>query len=984
MASPKSTLPNDSREDQDSRFEPVHLEKIKHAKIAVGETSNNSGDIQNLEENPDEPVGGLYEPSAGGKKGSGGKQPFTLKGVMRKKGPLALIATILFGGGGILAFLFTPALGLVNFKEMLMGDLNDQLSAYSLRSDAMLRTKIDQRTSGFCSSSIKIRCQFSSMSSKQVERFRKAGFIIEEGDVRKNVFGRERIIRMQTPNGDVINNPQDLRNLSRDPAGRNLMLRAFNPAYMALSDGVANGTFRKLGLSKASWYDPAKGARESARAVVSGERSGKIAAIQTDPDKGQYVVDPESKASPPNNRIYEADDQGRFNQAVADAERVAGPLNDRVNAEVPGKAVSGVLTGAIKGASIVGIADAACTTYNVARTVAAAAKTARALQLAQFSMMYLNTADSIRAGTAEPEEVEFLATKLAEIDTTKEIIDETQTITEEGSPSAVFANLETSPNPNYGKSGYDSAGYAMVARNEAPRLTARELQYTVGGGLNGTFSSVTSDIAATLGGPEGIRDTCGVVQSWWVRGAGLAIGAIAAIGTGGASLIISVGGSIAVAAALPFLEASLIDILKGQVVSEDTDSVDAGNAIVAGGAVINGQIAQARGLKPLTLDGIQEYSTLAQEVKGDYIAAARYEAQAAPFDIMNQYSFLGSFARTLYVPATQMSSSVQGTFTAIPNILATSVSRILPKANALQAEVNIDRFTQCTDAGYEELGIAADVFCNVRYGLSPQELQLDTIEVLDFMLQAGHIDGAGQPKSDAYKEYLQYCVNREDGWGETGQEGTGAEQDKYTGQICMEENATISNFRVYTLDKSIADAMDETEASVALNTFEIVSPVSKDARLTTSFGPRVPPCSGCSSWHQGVDLATSNGAVFSIMDGVVESVGSGGLGNNVVSIRHEDGLVSTYWHMFSNDIIVKAGDTVTAGQQIGLTGNAGQSTGNHLHFEIDISGVENREEYTSRYIISTGGSNPGQRIDPIDFFEKNSVPGFSGGGVVDA
>lgn len=969
---PESTppIPGDEKEEQDNLYNPA--EQINQEKMSGVSSSGEKQeeDLQSLEEDADEPIGGKYEKSEGGKKPR--KQPFTLRGVFKKKGPMALIATLLFGGGGILSFMFTPALGLVNFKEVLMGDLNDQLSAYSLRSDAVLRTKIDQRSSGICKGVVKIRCQFTTMNAKQIDRFKKAGFIIEDGDTRTAAFGRERILRMKAPDGTVINNPQDLKNLARTPAGRNLMLRAFNPVYMGFSDAVANKTFNRLGLSKASWFDPKKGATDSARAVIGSDEARSRPGPIADGDR-QYMIDPES-----GERVYaDGDNADKFNALRDEASRVNTELDNKANA-VPGKALSGVLTGGLKGASIVGVVDSGCTVYNLARSVAAAAKAARALQLAQFSMVYLNTADAIKAGTATPEEVAYLGEKLAEVDTTQFIIDETQQYTgTETSPSAVFASLEETPNPNYGKSAYDSPGFKVAAYNEAPQLTAQSLQYTIGGGLTGSFSGVTDDIVAAIPAtsPADIRATCSVVQSWWVRIGGLAIGALAAIGTGGISLAVSVGGSIALAAAAPFLEAYLIDIIKGQVVGPDTDSVDAGDALFAGTAHINGQMAQARGMKPLTDEGLQEYLAINEEVQNEYIAAARYEAKDTPFDIMNQYSFLGSFGRTLYPSVTKVGSSVTHSVSAIPEILSTSLASILPNASA-NSPYNADRFNQCVDPGYEELGISADVFCNVRYGLSQAELNLDPVAVMERMYDAGHITNSGLPKSDSYKDFIEYCVEREDGWGENGVEGSTEDQDKFIGKICMEENAQISDFRVFTMDSSIVQAMDEEEQSVASQAFDIVSPVSETASVTSKFGPR--SCAGCSKWHQGLDLVSNDGAVFSIMDGEVTNISRGGLNNNVVTIRHADGLISTYWHMRLSDIdsFIAVGDTVTAGEQIGIMGNEGQSRGVHLHIELNIANVENREEYEELYTVSTGGYAAGNRIDPLDFFTKNGVPGF--------
>jgi murein DD-endopeptidase MepM/ murein hydrolase activator NlpD len=62
---------------------------------------------------------------------------------------------------------------------------------------------------------------------------------------------------------------------------------------------------------------------------------------------------------------------------------------------------------------------------------------------------------------------------------------------------------------------------------------------------------------------------------------------------------------------------------------------------------------------------------------------------------------------------------------------------------------------------------------------------------------------------------------------------------------------------------------------------------------------------------------------------------------NFVSIKHADGSVAHYWHLQKDGAMVNTGDTVKAGQWIGLSGNTGYSAFPHLHFEVqgyDASG----------------------------------------------
>ncbi|MGP3689457.1 LysM peptidoglycan-binding domain-containing M23 family metallopeptidase [Streptomyces sp. IBSNAI002] len=88
-----------------------------------------------------------------------------------------------------------------------------------------------------------------------------------------------------------------------------------------------------------------------------------------------------------------------------------------------------------------------------------------------------------------------------------------------------------------------------------------------------------------------------------------------------------------------------------------------------------------------------------------------------------------------------------------------------------------------------------------------------------------------------------------------------------------------------------------------------------------------------SGYHTGVDFIASSGTdVKAVGAGTVVSAGWAGSYGNEVIIRHADGKYSQYGHLSS--LSVSAGQSVTAGQRIGLSGSTGNSTGPHLHFEI--------------------------------------------------
>ncbi|MFF3322852.1 M23 family metallopeptidase [Streptomyces sp. NPDC002889] len=84
--------------------------------------------------------------------------------------------------------------------------------------------------------------------------------------------------------------------------------------------------------------------------------------------------------------------------------------------------------------------------------------------------------------------------------------------------------------------------------------------------------------------------------------------------------------------------------------------------------------------------------------------------------------------------------------------------------------------------------------------------------------------------------------------------------------------------------------------------------------------------------HTGIDFHAASGtSVVAVGSGtVVEAGWAGAYGNNIV-IRMNDGTYTQYGHLSS--IGVSAGQRVTPGQQIGLSGSTGNSSGPHLHFE---------------------------------------------------
>jgi murein DD-endopeptidase MepM/ murein hydrolase activator NlpD len=109
------------------------------------------------------------------------------------------------------------------------------------------------------------------------------------------------------------------------------------------------------------------------------------------------------------------------------------------------------------------------------------------------------------------------------------------------------------------------------------------------------------------------------------------------------------------------------------------------------------------------------------------------------------------------------------------------------------------------------------------------------------------------------------------------------------------------------------------------------------AEISSGFGARVSPFSGTMQTHTGLDFQAERLTVVNATGGgtVTEAGYRGSYGNSVV-IDHGGGITTLFAHLARID--VKAGTRVCRGQQVGLVGSTGSSTGPHLHYEVRVNG----------------------------------------------
>lgn len=199
----------------------------------------------------------------------------------------------------------------------------------------------------------------------------------------------------------------------------------------------------------------------------------------------------------------------------------------------------------------------------------------------------------------------------------------------------------------------------------------------------------------------------------------------------------------------------------------------------------------------------------------------------------------------------------------------------------------------------------------------------------------------------------------------TNNDGTTSEES-YTVAIPIQDLATVwanvqavTDFTITEEHKSNADsvyalikfgwsdggAWSEELGQALVSADGFCSPLGSgwESRVTSDFGYRICPYHG-RELHSGLDMAAPSGTpIRASLDGTVtKSYYSSSYGNYII-IDHGNGLTTGYAHQSKR--MVKVGDSVTAGQVIGLVGSTGNSTGAHLHFEVRVNGEVQNPRY---------------------------------------
>jgi hypothetical protein len=791
-------------------------DKVKSAEEAKDRLRNREGNIslddtpagaKNLAEKEEQP-GGFYANEANQPKGQGKAKKGLLSSLTNRALKRWLVGIGFSAVGGVVTGLSTGVLGfMINLKEMSLDFFTkNHYSAYSQRV-GYIQDRVFKEPGTNCGLSIKCRLR-PGMSDGEVKRY-------------KQIFGEENI-----DFGDV-NGKKYIKTIRAQVHGADLKIKNVEIDGTNFQHNYAN-----LELRSKFW---ATGSKPKALVYRSTRALFKFAQFHIDRsflgktiDKfrayvyggGEHDINidrPDEKGDADKNKQLDQDLQNmnqdletaaaKERQQMIDSNYKTGPtvtLNpdqlDGVPTDAPtvnATRTSSVKTAidTVKGAAtgVFGAVNDGCTIYSLLRAISLGAKVARYAGLILFATNFMTTADSVKAGQGDASNLSLMANALV------------RPSTQEGS---------------VGKTSANSNLYSLITENKVASRSG--LAYGVMGLPTLSFLlNVKSTVEkAGLNG-----ETCKHVLAWYGQILLVGAGLVSDVLSGGwgalAGAGISLGVGVVIGMIISYVTPAIIQFLAGTV-APDLLGPGGGYAIAeAIGGGLGGFAAELGkgGLMPLTTD---EAPTVFNETNQEMAKINRIEQMGkSPFSLDSPNSITSRLAMAVFpfMAAPLAQSNVQSltSLAASPfTLLGNSVNQLFnSKVGALSTSYGGE---YCADDDLLQMGIATDAYCNPVYGMPDAVLndpQYAPEKIMDYMINNGHINEDGTPKSDDYTKFVKSCVEGTDPITPDGNAidltqgnalfSTPTDIDT---RLCINKDEKYNMFRMYVMDENIMDGLD--------------------------------------------------------------------------------------------------------------------------------------------------------------------------------
>lgn len=710
-----------------------------------------------------------------------------IKAGVKNKSPLMLIAGLLviFSFGSLIG----PSALLVNLKENLVANWDQQSISADVRTEKLLAKRLTGETTTGCSALTKFLCRYERPSNRLLQSLDEVGIkaigkdgkVIEQPSKVADLFNAgERPKAYQLPNGTTFDAKNIATALEKDPVVRNAFRQGYNPRWANWVDKVAIDFLSKLKIPKNTpdKLKNAKNADEAATALSDiSKASDDLAA-----DGGSAV---KSLTQDEVSRLAE-----KSGPKVAKAVKKVSSISGTVIATAQMTCIAGQVPGAV-----VKIRYA----YMLA-------------QMAQVAYQFLIEADKIKKQDATPESVTPLAT-LA-----------TQTYTK--SDGTKLNSMMDAGELKYGLLNDPAAALSSPYRKN-PMYNPG----AIGGALGG--------VLAVTGDPK-VKTSCAAINSSAGDAAALAAQATEMAAKGAVPVIgwIALGlqfiGTIALstpraqaiisnaATDLIKIVGNLIDwnaLLKTLVgdVMKDKQGEELGALVGTGIALTFADLANHGGNAPLTKTQAAKYKTaVATPVKLAWAQEDRLTH--SPLDASNPNTFLGSIV-TQFIPYQSQMASIPGTLSSLIKLGSSSFHSLLslPQVKAAASYEGYDSCQPEVNPIIASSDIAAGPLCDTQFGIPEEYINLDPETIANDLHAAKQIDDNGQIVDGSdLATWKTDCL--------------AADMLSYNG--CTITDKTSAEYSLYVVDSRLIDSMDNDPPTTADSNTTTVGAASCSAANT--------------------------------------------------------------------------------------------------------------------------------------------------------
>jgi hypothetical protein len=619
---------------------------------------------------------------AGNRSKSGqGISKANFKAVLKKRGPLAAIITLLAGGGIGAGIFFGPSLLLVQVQESFLNTFDTQNTSLTIRTNKILSNKlVEQNTSGSCNY-VKIACRFSRPSNKLLGNLEKNGIqAFDKSGAKITKTGPFQASRPATYefNGKPIlasNFSSELRN---NNAFRAAFHSAYNPRFVGFTDSVFKGIQKRFGFDITN-------------------KDG----ASTDKTVKEKLND----ASKGVNALGDGAD--------AATEDVSKGLVQKLLGAKASEIVTKIGNGG-KGDAFGLIAASVCTVADIPKLIITVVRSYQLVQVVNYSMQFLIAGSALKAGQITPDQATALGALLTASVANKTAMDSF------GMKYAMFGDTKPSKSSKYSK--FIPGGSAVGALGGAAAVLSGGVKTGICDFATNPATGAAVNVGLAVAGPE----TLGVslLVAGINIGAGLVIGEV--VTRVGAPLIAEFVKNIDVKPLLSFFVGDLTQNLSGE---------DVGDALTSGASNMMSATANAGGNMPLTVSDAVAYNQSTKDVNIAYAQEDR--ATHSPLDPTNPNTMVGSFVGKI-IPYFASISSVSSALKSIATLPSGSLATLINSSTA--SALTAEQYSMCNDPSVTDAGVAAGPFCNVQYGIPQQYLDRDPQQIVDALIASKDID----------------------------------------------------------------------------------------------------------------------------------------------------------------------------------------------------------------------------------------------------